>query len=232
VTTTFPHHYALLEHIHQRLQPRSYFEIGVDAGLSLRFAGPDTRVVGVDPVLREDVIAAHPAAHLVEATSDDFFASHDLTALMDGPVDLAFIDGMHRFENVLRDLANLQPHVHDHTLVLIHDCLPTDEACAARERTTVAWAGDVWKAACALAAEWPDDRFVTLDVAPTGMGVIRGLSQAAPLHETLDDWVDRYGSVPFARYESNPDAVVRHRPTTADVVDALLADGVRPVTGQ
>ena len=218
----FPHHYALLDHVHARLKPRRYLEIGVDDGLSLRFATGADRVVGVDPALRDDVVAAHPDARLVEQTSDAFFAAHDLTELLGGPVDLAFIDGMHRFEFVLRDLANVQPHCHDRTVVLIHDCLPTDAVCASRERTSVAWAGDVWRAAHALTVEPTGCRFVTLDVAPTGMGVLLGLADAPPLADRLDGWIDRHGAVGFDRFEADPTTAVTAVPATRATVDDLL----------
>jgi predicted O-methyltransferase YrrM len=219
----FLHHYALLEHVHRRMRPGTYVEIGVDAGLSLRFAHPGTTVVGIDPVLSDEVVAANPHAQLIAATSDDFFADHDLRALLGGrPVDLAFVDGMHHFEYVLRDLANLQRHCHEDTVVLIHDCLPTGRACAARERTTVAWAGDVWRAAHALVIEWPDVGFITLDVAPTGMGLLTGLDGAEPLVEHLDDWTRRYRAVDYTVFDRDPTAAVNQRPATPELVDRLL----------
>lgn len=221
----FPHHYALLEHVHRVLRPRTYVEIGVDAGLGLRFAAPGTTVLGIDPVLRPEVVAAHPDAHLVEATSDEFFATRDLGTLLDGrPVDLAFVDGMHRFEHVLRDLANLQPYCDHGSVVLVHDCLPSDEACAARERATVAWAGDVWRAAHALVTEWPDAGFLTLDVPPTGMGLLVGLGGIPPLAECVAPWTARYGQVPFDRYEADPSTIVNVAAATPARLEALLPD--------
>jgi hypothetical protein len=220
---SFPHHYALLEYVHRRLRPATYLEIGVDAGLSLRFAQPGTIVVGVDPVMSEEVAAAHPDALLIAATSDDFFAAEDVRALFGGrPVDLAFVDGLHRFENVLADLAHLQPHCHDDTVVLIHDCLPTDEVCASRERTTVAWAGDVWRAAHALAVEWPRIGFVTLDVAPTGMGLLTDLGRAEPLADRVGDWTTRYRDIDFAVFDQDPASAVNRRPASPEVLDDLL----------
>jgi predicted O-methyltransferase YrrM len=220
---TFPDHYALLEYLHGRLRPRTYVEIGVDTGLSLRFARPGTTVVGIDPVLREEVAADNPQALLIADTSDDFFATHDLSSLLgDRPVDLAFVDGMHRFEQVLADVANLQPHCHDDTVVLIHDCLPTDEACASRDRTTVAWAGDVWRAAHALATEWPDIGFATLDVPPTGMGVLVGLAAAEPLAAHLHHRTERYGRIGFSVFEADPVGTVNRRPGTRVVLEELL----------
>ena len=50
------------------------------------------------------------ACHLFEMTSDAFFAAHSPSALLGRPVDLAFIDGMCRFELALRDVLNIEPH--------------------------------------------------------------------------------------------------------------------------
>ena len=57
-------------------------------------------------------------------TSDEFFAEHDLRELLGGPVELAFIDGLHLFEQVLRDFVNLERCSTAHTVIILHDCLP------------------------------------------------------------------------------------------------------------
>ncbi len=40
---------AWLERIHDRLQPRTYLEIGIATGHSLSRVHPETHVIGVDP---------------------------------------------------------------------------------------------------------------------------------------------------------------------------------------
>jgi len=80
-------------------RPRTYAEIGVETGQSLRLVDPGTRALGVDP---EPKIAFElpPNAQVFAQTSDDFFARSDLDALLGGqPIELALIDGMHHFEN-------------------------------------------------------------------------------------------------------------------------------------
>jgi hypothetical protein len=98
----------LLPRIHQHLQPRTYVEIGVETGASLRLALPGTLALGIDPQpqltkpLRRN-------ARVFRLTSDEFFARHDLRAELKGqPVDFALIDGMHHFEYALRDFMNLE----------------------------------------------------------------------------------------------------------------------------
>lgn len=208
MTDRLAHHYDLLERVHGHLEPATYLEIGVDTGLSLRFAGPSTRAVGVDPALTDEVRRAFPDADLHACTSDAFFAG-DPVASLGGPVDLAFVDGMHRFESALWDLVHVGEHCHDGSVVLVHDCLPTDEACAARERTTVAWAGDVWKLAFALRREVPGLAFATVDVAPTGMGVVTGLAAAsADLRAIAPELVERYVDLPWAAFADDPTTAV------------------------
>ena len=56
-----------------------------------------------------------------------FFAQHDLRRLFGGlPLDLGFIDGMHRFEFALRDFINFKRASDSRTVLLVHDCLPVD----------------------------------------------------------------------------------------------------------
>ena len=98
--------HELLRSLHELLEPRSYFEIGVNTGRSLTMSR--TRSVGVDPffaINRE----LHCDLHLVRASSDEFFARRHPFAHLDEPVvDLAFIDGMHLSEYALRDLINTE----------------------------------------------------------------------------------------------------------------------------
>jgi len=184
-------YYRLLRSIHEHLRPRTYVEIGVRAGQSLTLAMPGTRVVGIDPQM-ELLFPVGPGARLFPLTSDDFFATHDLGAVLDGlPVDLAFIDGMHLFEYALRDFANLERHCGPSSVVLVHDCLPIDGVTSARERTTDVWSGDVWKLIVCLKRHRPDLTVTTLDVPPTGLGVITGLDpRSTVLSSGLDALYD------------------------------------------
>jgi hypothetical protein len=172
-----PAYYWVLRWIHQILAPANYVEIGVHKGFSLVQAPPGTRCIGVDP--EPDIEAElSPETTVYELTSDDFFAQHDLPGLLGGPVQLAFIDGLHLFEQVLRDFVNLERHSADHALIILHDCLPLDEVTAARERTTDFYCGDVWKATLALRRRRPDLEMVMVRTAPSGLCLVRGLDSA------------------------------------------------------
>src|SRR5271163_5187067 len=129
-------YYDLLERIHGFLKPRTYVEIGIRQGHSLRLAKTAAASVGIDPApALED--KPRRGAQIFSMTSDEFFARHNLAEeLGRQTVDLAFVDGMHLFEFALRDFANLEKYCHRDSTILVHDCYPVDRASAARERTT------------------------------------------------------------------------------------------------
>jgi hypothetical protein len=192
-------YFALLERIHERLRPRTYVEIGVHLGRSLGRVRPETRSVGIDP---EPIIsdpAIEQASKVFRTTSDDFFREHDLRAELGGlPVDLAFIDGMHLFEFVLRDFANLERHCTEQSVVLVHDCYPSKREHADREWKTVAWCGDVWKIIPCLREQRPALNVAAIDIRPAGMGVITGLDpESSVLHDSYDEIVARYMSLDY-----------------------------------
>ncbi len=178
-------YYGLLRRAHEILRPARYLEIGVHEGHSLAFVGEGTRAVGVDP---EPKVADPPAdTVIVPTTSDAFFADPELVALLGGPVDLAFVDGLHLHEQTLRDVANTERHAAPDGVILIHDCLPIDARTSTRTRSTVVWSGDVWKVVVALRRHRPDLTVTTVDVEPTGMAIVSGLD---PSNTVLFDRYD------------------------------------------
>lgn len=177
-------YYGLLRRIHELRQPDLYVEIGVHEGHSLAFVQPGTRIVGVDPAPK--VAEPPPDTTIVAETSDDFFANP--AALRGEAIDLAFADGLHLWEQTLRDVANLERHSAPASVILIHDCNPIDEVTAARERTTAIWSGDVWKTVVALRRFRPDLSVVTADVEPTGLAIV---TQLDPTNRVLFDRFDK-----------------------------------------
>lgn len=166
------HH--LLARLHELVQPRTYFEIGVRKGRSLTLSRVPS--VGVDPffVLTHEL---HCDVHLVRTTSDEFFARrHPFAHFEEQVVDLAFIDGMHLAEFALRDLINTERHCHPASVIVIDDMLPRSVVEAGRGRVGSAdggaWAGDVYKVVDVLREHRPDLVVVELDTKPTGTVVV------------------------------------------------------------
>jgi hypothetical protein len=165
-------YFRVLGRIHRYLRPRTYLEIGVSRGDSLRLVQPETRVVGIDP---QPKLAQAPPANVAiyRETSDDFFAKHDARAELGGlPVELAFIDGLHHFEYSLRDFVNVERACSRASVILIHDCYPLDARTAQRAQVTGFWSGDVWRLLLLLRTVRPDLTVRTIATPPTGLGIV------------------------------------------------------------
>ena len=172
-----PSYYHVLMWIHAALRPSSYLEIGIRKGMSLGAVQEGTACVGVDP---EPLLEREfPNTRVFPVTSDEFFANEDIGELFGGPLDLAFIDGLHLFEQVIRDFINVERNASPHTVVLLHDSLPLDEVTAGRERVTDFYSGDVWKAVLAIRRLRPELEMATVPAAPTGLTLVKGLDAAS-----------------------------------------------------
>lgn len=175
-----PDYIDILGYLHDLRQPKSYVEIGVEFGTTLTLVKPPTKVIGIDPAPQIEGSLAENIS-LYDCTSDDFFAGNDLNSLLESPFDLAFIDGLHFFEQVLRDFINLEKYAGPDSLILIHDCLPLDRRTASRTRTTQFWSGDVWKIVPCLKRERPDLSLFTIPAYPTGLCLVGGLDPGSEL---------------------------------------------------
>jgi hypothetical protein len=178
--------HALLRALHEKTQPRTYVEIGISRGGSLRLSR--TRSIGVDPAFRIEQ-ELHCDVQLVKATSDDFFARDDALAHFGGvPVDLAFIDGLHLSEFALRDFINIERLMADTGVVVFDDVLPRNALEAARDRKTAVWTGDVYKAVEVLRRRRPDLVVFLVNTAPTGTAVVVNVDQASTvLRDAYDE---------------------------------------------
>lgn len=187
----------LLEELGRQFAGKRYLEIGTQRGASLIRARGSC--ISIDPAHKLLWLAWHlavvglgstlgrrPRFHRV--TSDDYFARHDPKATLGGPLQLAFIDGMHHYEFVLRDIFNCERHAAPDSLLVLHDCIPWNFAMTRRlgrqpdgsfEPVRGAWTGDVWKVLPLLARWRPDLRITLLDAPPTGLVVITGLDPAS-----------------------------------------------------
>lgn len=178
---------SLLSRLHENLKPESYAEIGVASGDSLTLAKENTKVVGIDPRPRIEK-SIHSRAKLYPITSDAFFRSYDLLKELDSPkLVLALIDGLHDFEQALKDFINLERYADGETVICIHDCLPVARLVAARTPSTSFWCGDVWKIIPCLKAVRPDLDVRVIPARPSGLGVVTRLDRnSTVLREKFD----------------------------------------------
>lgn len=218
-----PNYQEVLAGIHAALRPRIYLEIGVSNGLSLAHARQSQRAIGIDPA-PELRVALPPCAEVFRETSDDFFGRRDVRALCDGhAIDLAFIDGMHRFEFALRDFLNVERYCAPGSTILMHDCYPLDRKSAAREQRTAFWSGDIWRAVLALKKYRPALRISTIACAPTGLCVVRGLDPASRvLAERYDEIVGEVGALDYDVLAQDQAGMLNLVPNDADTLRRLL----------
>lgn len=198
------HYRSFLARAHATLAPRTYLEIGVWTGASLSLAA--CRAVAVDP--EPQLAEQGPLVELHAKTADDFFALDAATALRGGH-DLAFIDGLHLFDFVLRDFLNAERFAHPAGVIVLDDIYPNHPAQASRHRHTLTWMGDVWKLADCLARYRPELTVAGLDTWPSGLLFVAGLDpDSTVLRERGGEILSRYlGS----EYDVVPDAVIARR---------------------
>ncbi|MEA5411770.1 class I SAM-dependent methyltransferase [Synechococcus sp. BA-120 BA3] len=137
------------------LSARTYLEVGVFEGITFN----DIRIekkVAVDPLFRFDT-SMHSIVDQVEFVqkpSDQYFL--DLASSL--KFDIVFLDGLHTYQQTLRDLLNTIAHCHDKSVIIIDDVWPVDifsslpQSLDAHEfrrmsgGNSLAWHGDVYKA--------------------------------------------------------------------------------------
>lgn len=136
-----------------------YLEIGCATNLLFNSV-PTTNKVGVDPV----------AGGTHRRTSDAFFAENK------EEFDVIFIDGLHTFEQVYRDIENALKVLRPDGYIAIHDMLPNNwiEHHVPNISPRI-WTGDVWKVAFdLLKASNIDFKIVAIDL---GVGIVRKTSE-------------------------------------------------------
>ncbi len=166
-----------LDRLHASCAFSWYLEIGTQKGRSLQSARCAS--IAVDPhfAISSDVMGEKPALHSFQMTSDAFFET-GFVEKNGIAFDFAFLDGMHRFEFLLRDFMFAEAHAAPGGVIAMHDCCPSSFGMTARnqdEAPTSAWTGDVWKLIPILRTHRPDLTLTVLDCRPTGLVLVSGL---------------------------------------------------------
>jgi len=139
---------------------KKYLEIGVNTSAQpgFNFDSIQTEVKhGVDPAVDTTF----------KMTSDTFFNGN-----VPIKYDIIFIDGLHIFEQVYRDITNSLEWLEDNGTIVVHDTNPTSEITQRAERASNVWHGDVWKSILKLRMENPNIEIYTIN-ADEGCTIIR-----------------------------------------------------------
>lgn len=167
------------DHI-DRIKAKTYLEIGVERGINF-FQTKAPVKVAVDPRFK---IPKRPAntesVYFYEVPSDDFFESDHKPQLEKHGIDVALVDGLHTYEQSLRDMVNCAKYLNDGGIIVVHDCFPKNEAASLPDMQAAikhytfngAWNGDVFKAILWLRCNRKDLEVYTLDI-DHGLGIIK-----------------------------------------------------------
>jgi hypothetical protein len=167
-------------------------------------------------------LPAHFAIHA--ETSDGYFARHDVKAELGGlPIDLAFIDGLHHFEQALRDFVNIEKHCAPGSTILIHDCYPLNRRTAERTNWSGFHSGDIWRLILALKKHRPGLRLHTIGTPPTGLGVARNLDPDSRVLELgFESIVAEFMAFDYDGMAARKAEMLNLVPNDADGIRALL----------
>ena len=125
-----------------------------------------------------------------EQTSDDFFRTQQESLRSHKP-KLVLVDGLHTYDQALRDVLNSLAFLDEDGIILMHDCNPlTGDAAFPAESIDDArlklkdyrgiWNGDVWKAIVHLRSLHPDLDVFVLNC-DHGIGFVRKARPEKPL---------------------------------------------------
>lgn len=210
----------------------SYIEIGVRDCLT--FGPIGCASIGIDPAFRIKFqpMRQKPSMHLYQMTSDEYFRDHDPRVIFGRPVDVAFLDGLHLFDFLLRDFINTERICDRNSVILLDDCLPVNAEMTERQHRLnlrkdkeVAgwWTGDVWKVLNVLREYRPDLTVTPVDVSPTGSIVVTGVDpHSRVLANAYEEIIARFDT----KTEMTPEEFEAHwaayPPQSADsVLEAL-----------
>jgi hypothetical protein len=116
-----------------------------------------------------------------EETSDDFFKSQQKLLLQKKP-KIVLIDGLHTYEQSLRDVQNTLTYLEEGGVIVLHDCNPVSTAAASPADSieeakklpgwSGIWNGDVWKTIVHLRWLNPELEVFVIDC-DHGVGIVR-----------------------------------------------------------
>ena len=151
--SNYPNRSEIIQNIIEYKNYKSYLEIGCDNDLNFNKIKIETKL-GVDPV----------SGGNIRKTSDDFFLENKIF------FDCIFIDGLHEYNQVKKDINNSLNYLNEGGVIFVHDCMPRSFFEQAIPRSQHVWTGDVWKHIVELRTkEYLDICVGNLDM---GLGII------------------------------------------------------------
>jgi len=183
----------LIQELIRKEKFRKYLEIGTNKGGSLlpmrcseKFAVDPGFKLPLQSLIKWYVLnPTNFRNRYFRETSDDFFRNRDSMLKELGQVDIFLIDGLHTFEQSLKDVLNALKYLNPAGLIVMHDCYPPDKIAATpaqsidlakevvKDAWKNAWCGDVWKTIVYLREMHADDLDVAVIHVDFGLGIVR-----------------------------------------------------------
>ena len=215
----------------------NYFEIGTNFGDSL--APIECQSIAIDPEfkLNRDVMGNKPSCLLYQTTSDDFFDNFSPSAILNSKIDIAFLDGMHLFEYLLRDFINTEKYCSKNSIIVLHDCLPPTYEMTNRDFIAAKlnkdylnyWTGDVWKLSSILKEYRQDLKIIYNDCPPSGLVFITDLDPESSIlsenyEEIVQDYSEKEADLDLLKEHLNSVDVVKSQDTDPESVLLMLRE--------
>ena len=119
----------LIQKLINKQNYKNYLEIGCDNDENFAKISIENKT-GVDPL----------KGGTLRMTSDEFFKINK------DNFDIIFLDGLHTYEQTIKDINNSLKFLKENGVIFVHDCLPKKIWNQVVPRLYGHWNGDVWKA--------------------------------------------------------------------------------------
>tara|TARA_B100000787_G_C16090483_1_gene248698 strand:- start:58 stop:732 length:675 start_codon:yes stop_codon:yes gene_type:complete len=165
----YPSRVKIIQEIIEFKKYNNYLEIGCDnddlfSKIKINFK------IGVDPI----------SGGTLRITSDDFFKENKDT------FDIIFIDGLHHYKQVKKDIINSLNCINENGVIILHDCMPISYLEQAVPRSQHLWTGDVWKAFVEIRTKEDCDSYTCL--ADKGLGIVMKRTNKNQLSIKMDNF--------------------------------------------
>lgn len=181
----------VIQQIIDRIKAKVYLEIGVKKG-KVFLNVKARKKIAVDPQIKINVKRkikfftkdfSNFFNEYHEMSSDQFFGKNTYLLTKLNGISVAFIDGLHTYEQSLKDVRNCLKFLKKDGFIVMHDCNPLSEAQAYPANSpeqaanscpsnwTGDWSGDVWKTIAFLRSNRKDLNIFVLDC-DHGLGII------------------------------------------------------------
>ena len=189
---------------HIKKEDITYLEIGIENANTFRSVGAKYKV-GVDPYPLCRPPLRMFGSLIKRMPSDQFFRSNEFV------FDLAFIDGLHTYEQTYKDLLNTFFTSSSEVLILIDDVVPSDIFAASRSQLECQilkqnegiennyWMGDVFKILPLLSTFHTEISWVTIVEKDENPQLLLWRSPLAS-HTIIKDWSEEFTEIE-GRYE-------------------------------